>query len=370
MIEGGKKLGAELFVLDDGWFGKRDIDDRSLGDWFVNEDKLDLRKAIARCRELNMKFGIWIEPEMINQNSELFRAHPEYAAADFSSYPHLSRHQVPLDFSNPEVVDCVYGMLEKLFTEYKVDYVKWDHNRSVEDCYSPYLRKGRQGEFTYRNVLGYYSLIERLEKRFPDIHFQGCASGGGRFDLGTLYYFPEIWTSDENDPVQRLFIQYGTSFAYPPATMGAHVNDCDVTSYKTKAQIALFGSYGFELDPQKVTDEEAKELEEVNEIYRKYHDKVILDGTFYRLISPFDGDAFAVESVQKDKGAAIVLYVNLLKKQKIRRFIKLKGLDEKALYRNDLDGKTYRGEFYMKVGLNLSFTVKEFQSRLIVLEKV
>lgn len=167
-----------------------------------------------------MKFGIWIEPEMANFDSDLLRAHPEYAAVDVASDPWLSRHQVMLDFANPEVVYAVYAQLEEVLGKYEIDYVKWDHNRTLEDYFSPSLDPAHQDEFYHRNTLGYYRLADMLTKRFPDIHFQGCASGGGRFDLGTLFYFPEIWTSDENDPVQRLFIQYGTSFAYPPCVMG------------------------------------------------------------------------------------------------------------------------------------------------------
>ena len=370
LIAAAKKTGVELFVLDDGWFGKRDDDFRSLGDWHVNEKKIDIARVAEECRNNGMKFGIWIEPEMANFDSDLLRAHPEYAAVDVASDPWLSRHQVMLDFANPEVVDAVYAQLEEVLGKYEIDYVKWDHNRTLEDYFSPSLDPTHQDEFYHRNTLGYYRLADMLTKRFPDIHFQGCASGGGRFDLGTLFYFPEIWTSDENDPVQRLFIQYGTSFAYPPCVMGAHINDNPVTCYRTKAEIALFGSYGFELDPRKMSAEEVAEVNAVTAIYKKFHDDVVLDGDLYRLISPFDGKAFAIDMVDKQKSKALFLFVNLLKKPRARRFVRLRGLNPWANYVNSLDNKVYSGDYYMKVGVNLSDVLGEFESRLVTLEEV
>ena len=370
MVDGAKRLGAQLFVLDDGWFGDRDEDDRSLGDWFVNDKKVDIDAVIKRCHDNGMKFGLWIEPEMANFDSELIKSHIGYVAVDVNTDPYLSRHQVPLDFANPEVVDTVYSMLEKLLSSYPIEYVKWDHNRLLDDCYSGYLGEGRQGEFYHANILGYYRLAKMLTERFPNVHFQGCSSGGGRFDLGTLFYFPEIWTSDENDPVQRLFIQYGTSFAYPPCVMGAHVNDSLVTGYKTKAEVAFFGSYGFELDPKKIADSEVAEIKNVNEIFKKYHDNVVIGGDFYRLTSPFDGKAFAVNAVSKDKSTAIALYVNLLKRTRQRTYLKLKGLEPSAIYRCDFCGTVMCGEYFMNVGVNLSEMMEEFKSYFIILEKV
>ncbi len=368
LIRSAAGLGAGLFVLDDGWFGKRQDDTSSLGDWYVNTDKVNLKRIIDECRANGMRFGLWFEPEMGNLCSDLLTRHPEYAAVDLGSDPMLSRHQVPLNFANPEVIDCVYEMMEKILAEYEIDYVKWDHNRSLEDFCAHNLDSAHQREFYYRNTLGYYELARRLTQRFPDVHFQGCASGGGRFDLGTLFYFPEIWTSDENNPVQRLFIQYGTSFMYPPSVMGAHVNDCPVTCYETKANVALFGSYGFELDPRKLTDGEKEEITKVNEIYRKFHADVVLEGDLYRLISPFDGKEFAVNMVSKDKKKCLFLFVNLLKQLRQRKFVRLRGLMPQTFYRNSLDGKIHKGDYYMNVGLNLSEELKEFQSYLVTLE--
>ena len=369
LIRSAAKIGVELFVLDDGWFGKRDDDARSLGDWFVNKEKVNLERVIEECRTNNMRFGLWFEPEMANFDSELLRKNPEYAAVDFVSDPWLSRHQVPLNFADSQAVDCIYESMVKILEKYDIDYVKWDHNRTLEDYYAHNLDGAHQGEFYHRNTLGYYRLAQRLTERFPNIHFQGCASGGGRFDLGTLFYFPEIWTSDENDPVQRLFIQYGTSFAYPPSVMGAHVNDCSLTSCETKAAIALFGSYGFELDPNKLSADDVEQITRVNEIYHKYHTDVVLNGDLYRLISPFEGKAFAINMVSKDKRKALFLMVNLLKQLRQRKFVKLRGLNPKIYYRNSLDGKKHKGEYYMNVGLNLSKELSEFQSFLVVLEE-
>lgn len=368
LIRSSKKVGAELFILDDGWFGNRNDDTKALGDWYVNEKKVDLHAVIDECHKNGMRFGIWIEPEMANNDSDFLRAHPNYSAVDKTTDYWLSRHQVLLNFADDEVVDAVYGQISDVLNKYPIDYVKWDNNRQYEDCFADNLKGERQDEFQHRNVLGYYRLSKMLTETYPNTHFHGCASGGGRFDLGTLFYFSDIWTSDENNPVQRLFIQYGTSFLYPPSVMGAHVNDCPVTSYKTKAEIALFGSYGFEFDPRKLTDKDVSEILKVNEIYKKYHDDVVLDGDFYRLLSPFDKVEFAVNAVSKDKKKALFLYVNLLKRLRAVRFVKLKGLDPDLYYYNNFDNKVHKGDYYMNVGINLSKDLYEFESFLVTLE--
>lgn len=370
LIRSAKKIGVGLFVLDDGWFGSRDDDERSLGDWFVNSQKIDLRRIIDECHENGMLFGLWFEPEMGNLDSDFLREHPQYAAVDYNTNFWLSRHQVALNFADEKVVDAVYERIADILSNYRIDYVKWDHNRQLEDCFAANLDGAHQGEFYHRNTLGYYRLAKMLTERFDHVHFQGCASGGGRFDLGTLFYFPEIWTSDENDPVQRLFIQYGMSFCYPPSVSGSHVNDCKITDYKTKAEIALFGSYGFELDPRKLTEKDVLEIRKVNEIFKKYHDSVVLEGDMYRLISPFDKEAFAIQMVSKDKSESLFLFVNLLKKLRARRFVKLQGLKEDAYYVNSLDDKAHKGEYYMNVGLNLSYNLYEFDSYLVTLQEV
>ena len=368
-IDNSKKLGASLFILDDGWFLNRNQDDRGLGDWIVDEKKIDLKKIIDRCHQLNMHFGLWFEPEMVNPNSNLFKSNKQIAVGNEDMIRSLGRHQQVIDLANKDNIDLVFNQIAKILDQYEIDYVKWDHNRSIEDYYSYSLDDKHQEEFYHRNILGFYELIDRFEKRYPSILFHGCASGGGRFDLGTLYYFPESWTSDENDPIQRLFIQYGTSYMYPFISMGSHVNNKPITSYKAKAMIALFGTYGFELDPAKLKDEETNELLEINEIFKKYHQKVISEGDLYRIYSPFDSNYCFIDCVSKDKRQCIGLFANLLKEKNDYRFLKFKGLDPKKLYKNNYDNKTYTGAYYMNVGINLTRWLEEFTTILFILEE-
>ncbi|MDE6401461.1 MAG: alpha-galactosidase, partial [Clostridiales bacterium] len=365
-IDSAKKIGAELFVLDDGWFGKRDTDAAALGDWYVNTDKIDLKRVIEKCRSLGMKFGIWFEPEMINPDSELYKRHGEYALGKPDTDRTLSRHQLALDMTNDGAVDALFDMMSRILDEYQIDYIKWDHNRSIGEIYGA---KAAYGETYHKIIVGTYKLLDRLQKKYPNIFFEGCASGGGRFDLGMLYYNPQIWTSDETDPVQRLFIQYGTSYGYPPSCMGAHISKNKMMSYTDKGRIALFGTYGMEMDPCTLNDSEIAEVNAVNEIYHKYHNEVIANGDFYRLCSPFEGNYAAMMSVAKDKTKAIVLFANLLKENNRYRFVKLSGLDENKLYKNSLDGKVYDGAYYMRVGLNLSVWLEEFRTYLVILEE-
>lgn len=366
-IDEAARIGAELFVLDDGWFGRRDTDDRSLGDWTVNEGKVDLKTVIDHCHRRNMKFGLWFEPEMISYDSDLYRTHPEYALGGRKVERSLSRHQLVLDSSLPAAVDCIFAQMCAVLDAYEIDYVKWDHNRSVAEIASAATPSG---EVYHRLVLGTYDLIDRLESRYPHVFFEGCASGGGRYDLGMLCYCPQIWTSDETDPIQRLFIQYGTSFAYPPSTMGAHVSKSAVTGYTTKAEIALFGTYGLEMDPGGLTDSERTEIMKVNEIYHRYHCDVIQNGTFYRLRSPFETNYAAFMSVAQDRKTALVFFANILKENNRFRFLKLRGLDPVREYRIAGDQSVYTGAYLLNVGINLTRWLDEFTSFLFILEAV
>lgn len=364
-------IGTELFVLDDGWFGARSDDFRALGDWYVNKSKIDLHKVIAHCKEKGIKFGIWFEPEMINPDSDLFRAHPNYALKsanpDFIS---LIRHQRHLDFANPEVVENIYNQMKAFLEEYPVDYIKWDYNRTVGEHYSEILGD-RQGEVYHRLVMGYYSLIGRIRAEYPDIMIEGCSSGGGRFDMGTLYYTPQIWTSDESNPARRMIINYNTSIGYPLSTMGTHVNNSTIASYKEKAILALFGTYGYEMNPNLLTDEEKAEINEIAIIYKKYHNSVVNNGTLYHIVSPNEGNLLIMQTVSKDKDASLILVTNKVNEQDKFRFVKLKGLDENALYKNSFDGSVNTGDYFMNVGLNLSREwMNEFSFKLIILEKI
>lgn len=370
-IEASKKIGAELFVLDDGWFSTRDSDYTGLGEWTVNDKKIDLDKVITKCHSLDMKFGIWFEPEMINPDIKLFKDHPEYVLGNKRDNIVINRHQFHLDFANQEVVDNIFAQMVKIIDKYAIDYIKWDYNRIVAEHMSSNFPADQQGEIYHRLVLGYYDLLRRLTMKYPNIMFEGCASGGGRFDLGTLAYCPQIWCSDESNPVQRMFIQYNTSIGYPLTTIGSHANDNKLTSYTTKACLALFGTYGYEMNPKLLTESEIAELSEVAKIYKKYHKRVIEEGTLYHLMSPSETNFMSMLSVSSTKDTALMILMNKLKEGDRYRFIKLKGLDTNSHYRNSFDGKTYSGDYYMKVGLNFSrLWFDEFSCHLVIIEKV
>lgn len=368
-MDRAKEIGAELFVLDDGWFGDRDEDDRGLGDWFVHSSKIDLKKVIDRCHDLGMKFGLWFEPEMVNPKSRFYRENP------FSSLGHrnldreLSRHQFYLDLTDPEIIERIASQVNRILDTYAIDYVKWDHNRPVADTFSYHLHKEDQGKVSYLMTMGFYSLCRKIIDRHPEIFFEGCASGGGRFDLGMAYFFPQIWCSDETDPVQRLYIQYGTSMGYPLSMIGSHVSKHPLTSYKTKSDIAFFGTYGYEFDPTRLSESEKDELRENLGLYRAIHQDVILNGDLYRIYSPFDSNYFAQIAVSKEKSDAVFLFVNLRKENNSYRFVRLKGLDPEKQYRNSLDKQVYSGDYYLNVGLNLTRWIDEFTSFLVVLHE-
>lgn len=369
-VENCKKIGANLFVLDDGWFLNRNNDDRALGDWVVDEKKIDLKRVIDKCHELNIRFGLWFEPEMVNPNSNLYRNHKHVAVGREDAIRTLSRHQLCVDLVNKENRDLIFNQICKILDNYDIDYVKWDHNRTIDDPYSYALDEEHQNEFYHRNILGFYDLIQRFIDRYPKILFHGCASGGGRFDLGTMYYYPESWTSDETNPVQRLFIQYGTSFMYPFVTMGSHIGTNKLCPVDTKAKIALFGTYGIELDPSTLNDKEIEEIVEINKVFEKYHEKVISEGDLYRSYSPFESNRFFINMVSKDKTVSLGLFVNLLKETRDYRFLKFKGLDPNKKYKNNYDNNVYSGDFYMKVGINLTRWLDEFTTILFILEEV
>lgn len=369
-MEEAKKIGTELFVLDDGWFGQRNDDRHGLGDWWVNTEKIDLGKVIAHCHELGMKFGLWFEPEMVNPDSDLFRKHPSWALGHPQLNRELGRHQFPLDLTNPEVRDNLVSQVNAILDHYAIDYVKWDYNCFIQDAYSSHLSKERQGGVNYLLVKGYYDLCERIVMSHPKIFFEGCASGGGRFDLGTLSYFPQIWCSDETDPAQRIFIQYGTSFGYPLSTMGSHVSISKTASYTTKSDLAFFGSYGYEFNPSKLSDFEKEELKKNAKNYSQLHKSLIDEGDLYRLLSPQEGNFLGLLSVKKDQSEALLLVVSTLKKITLSFFVKLPGLKDERRYRNDFNGEVHTGEFYRTVGINFSPKwFDEFHSELVHLKE-
>ena len=310
-----KDLGIEMFVLDDGWFGHRDNDQSSLGDFCDNVKKLP--KGIAhisqKIKKLGLKFGLWVEPEMISIDSELYREHPEWAVKLADRNPSLGRNQLVLDMANPAVIEYLFTQLSHLFTRADVDYIKWDHNRNFSDIFSNYLNKEQQAGFAHRYVLGLYQLLEKLTSAFPNILFESCSSGGNRFDLGMLCYMPQTWTSDNTDALERMRIQYGTSLLYPPSTMSAHVSGRPShqvlrnTPIETRFNVAAFGNLGYQLDITKLTSFESKAVKEQIEFY-KSHRKLLQYGQFIRLQSPFEQNHMLWMVINEDKTEAILGY--------------------------------------------------------------
>jgi alpha-galactosidase len=273
-----KELGIEMLVMDDGWFGNRNDDTTSLGDWFVNGEKFPngISSFIDKVHAIGLKFGIWFEPEMISPKSEFYKAHPDYCVHVKGRAPMLGRNQYVLDVSRKEVRDAVWSQIDEVLKNSNIDYVKWDFNRYVTDANSEFLPIDRKKEFAHRFILGTYDLMNRLKTNYPDILLESCSGGGGRFDPAMLYYSPQIWTSDNTDAIGRLSIQFGTSLCYPASCMGAHVSDYPRAYYGTKADVALWGSFGYELDPRKLNEEQRKEFKNQIAEYHKYYNLQLL----------------------------------------------------------------------------------------------
>ena len=371
-------LGVELFVLDDGWFGHRDSDDSSLGDWTVYEKKLPggLRALAERIGELGLGFGIWIEPEMVSQDSDLYRAHPDWVLAPAGRSPVRGRDQLVLDFTRQEVRDCVLDQLRSALDGVDLKYIKWDMNRSLVAAWSAGLPADRQGEVYHRYVLGVYDLLERVRAAWPGVLIEGCSGGGGRFDAGMLYYTPQIWCSDNNDAIDRLRIQYGTSFAYPVSAMGAHVapspshGNGRVTPIGTRGVVALSGAFGYELDPRTLSQEEKDAVRRLNETY-KARWALLHGGSYYRLTDPFrNGPYTAWEQVSPDRSAALVSVVFTANRANHPFYaLRLRGLDKTARYRVD-GGQTYTGGALMAAGLPLPYPWGDYGAMQFYLEKV
>ncbi len=364
IIDTAAELGIDTFVLDDGWFGKRDDDRSGLGDWFVNEKKLKggLNTLIDRCKSRGLKFGLWFEPEMVCEDSDLYRAHPDYAITANGVQPARSRNQLVLDFTRKDVVDRIYTAISKILAENDISYVKWDMNRSITECYSSKLPPERQGEFMHRYILGVYDLAERLTGAFPDVFFEGCAGGGGRFDAGALYYFPQIWTSDVTDGYERTKIQWGTSMCYPLSAMSCHVSVCPnhqtgrTTPLFTRGAVASLGAFGYELDLSKLTEEEKSQVREITRNYKRIQ-RLILDGDLYRIIDPFTRDYFCEAVVSADKTEAYVVGERVLCIPcDYNRYVYLRGLDPDKVYEIEELGVASSGAALMNVGLLLPKT--------------
>ena len=359
IIDEAAQLGMDTFVLDDGWFGKRDGDASGLGDWFVNEKKLKggLKAVIGHCKEKGLKFGLWFEPEMVSEDSDLYRAHPDWAIGKAGVEPCRGRNQLVLDFTRREVVDNIFETVSKILRENDISYVKWDKNRDITENFTANLPADRQGEFWHRYTLGFYDLAERLTEAFPNVFFEGCAGGGGRFDGGALYYFPQIWTSDDTDGLERTKIQWGTSMCYPVSSMSCHVSACPnhqtqrTTPFATRGAVASLGATGYELDLTKLSEEEKAQVREQIENYKQI-DELVLKGDLYRLSDPFQSNYFCEMLVSKDKSKAYVVG------ERFRgdpcdhdRVLKLCGLDEGKTYTIRELNVTASGAALMGVGL-------------------
>ncbi len=372
ILEIGKQaaeLGIEMLVLDDGWFGKRNDDNSGLGDWFVNEEKMGgtLKELGEELEKIGLQFGIWFEPEMISEDSELYKKHPDWAIRVPNREPNRSRNQLVLDMSREDVREYLLERMTDVLSNAPISYVKWDMNRSICDIYSHQLPANRQGELYHRYLLGVYDLLERLLQRFPNLLLEGCSGGGGRFDIGMLYYSPQIWCSDNTDAINRLHIQYGTSFFYPISTMGAHVSAVPnhqtgrTTPFQTRGDVALSGSFGYELDLSTLSEEEKECVKEQVKRYKKYNEW-IQDGEYYRLIEVGD-DHTAWQFVATDKTKALLTLVKTGSEgNPLPVHVKIKGLDENKKYYCPYNQKVHTGRVWNQIGITLQQIPKEYES--------
>lgn len=375
LAEQAAALGIDMVVMDDGWFGKRDDDNSGLGDWQVNEKKLGctLGELVRRINDIGVRFGIWIEPEMVSEDSDIYRSHPDWAIQIPSRKPVRARNQLVLDFSRKEVRDHIFDQICAVLDQGNIEYVKWDMNRSLTDIYSI---EHAQGKVTYDYVRGVYEFLERLMQRYPDTLIEGCSGGGGRFDAGMLYYTPQIWCSDNTDAVDRLRIQYGTSFFYPACAVGSHVSAVPnhqtgrITSLHTRSVVAMAGTFGYEFNPDLLSEEEKEEIREQITRYKKY-EGLICKGDYYRLSNPFENACAAWAFVSEDREQVLLSVVM----QEIHgnmtvNYVRLKGLDPNAVYRDAATGICYHGSALMAAGMPMPVEMGEYRAYQIYMEIV
>lgn len=374
IAKAAKKMGVDLLVMDDGWFGKRDDDNSGLGDWYVNENKIKcgLNKLVEQVNDLGMKFGIWFEPEMVSEDSDLYRAHPEWVMQIPGRPAVRSRNQLALDMTRKDVQDYLIESVNKVLDSANIYYMKWDINRSLTDIWSNALPSNKQGEVFHRYVLGLYRVMDGIIKTHPDILFEGCSGGGGRYDPAMLTYYPQYWVSDNTNPLDRLKLHYGTSFLYPVGSMGAHVsNSGPLVPLKTKAVISMCGTFGYELDATHLNDEQIAVCKEQSDLFRKYY-PIIFEGDYYRLTNPFEvGNFTAWQHVSKNqKRSLISVVVTNLTVNGPQEYIKAKGLDKNKKYRiNDTDD-VLSGAALMYAGIPIPREVPEYSSFQFYLEDV
>ncbi len=379
------EIGVDMLVLDDGWFGKRDSDHSGLGDWFVNEAKLgcSMRELSRRIGELGLRFGIWMEPEMVSEDSDLYRQHPDWALTVPGRDPNRCRSQLVLDLSNREVIAYMKRSLDALLACADISYIKWDMNRSVDNVCSAANPQLSQGAVRHRYVLGLYEVMEYLHDKYPELLLEGCSGGGGRFDAGMLYYAPQIWCSDNTDAIERLRIHYGTSFGYPMSAVAAHVSACPnhqngrVTPFWTRGICAMQGSFGYELDLSRLTPEETAEAGRQLAVYHQYYE-LFLHGSYYRLSSPFENHDFTAWSyVAPDRACASlsIVYTDLHGNARPRR-VRWRGLERDARYRlkcvlgTAADAGTYTGAALMQGGMAVPKPECDYDSCMMIAERV
>ena len=370
-------LGLDMLVLDDGWFGKRNDDNSGLGDWFVNEKKLGctMKELVDRVNALGLKFGIWLEPEMVSEDSDLYRTHPDWVLQIPGREPNRSRNQLVLDLSRKEVREYMKKFIDDTLSCANISYVKWDMNRSVDNVYSAADPTLSQGAIRHKYVLGLYEVMEDMLTRHPDLLLEGCSGGGGRFDAGMLYYAPQIWCSDNTDAIERLRIHYGTSFGYPMSSVSAHVSVCPnhqngrVTPFKTRGICAMQGSFGYELDLSKLSEEDKAEARRQITVYNENWE-LFQSGSYYRLNSPMENHDYTAWSyVSKDqrKVSLSVIYTDLHGNPKPVR-VKLKGLKKDASY--DVDGTVYTGAALMRGGLLIPKPACNYDSYMVCIREI
>jgi alpha-galactosidase len=370
IAKAGKELGIELFVLDDGWFGSRNSDNSSLGDWVVDREKLPngLEDLVQRVHSLDMQFGLWFEPEMVSPDSELYRQHPDWCLHVPDYRRTQGRQQLILDLSRADVREAIYKMISTILKSAPITYVKWDMNRNMTEIGSALLPAARQRETAHRYMLGLYAVLEQITTEFPHILFESCSGGGGRFDPGMLYYMPQTWTSDNSDAVSRLKIQYGTSIVYPTSSMGAHISAVPnhqvhrMTSLDMRGHVAMSGNFGYELDLTKFTDDEKHIVKQQIVLYKEIR-QLVQFGDFYRLLSPFEGNETAWMIVSQDRSEAVVAYFRVLAEpnEPLTR-LKLKGLDVNYNYLLVEEDDTYPGDHLMYAGIAVPRLKGDFQS--------
>ncbi|MNW39513.1 Alpha-galactosidase [compost metagenome] len=378
IAKAGSELGVELFVLDDGWFGHRDSDNSSLGDWFEDRRKLPqgLNDLANRVKDTGLQFGLWVEPEMISPDSDLYQTHPDWCLHVPGHRRTLARDQLVLDMSRADVLDYLYERLSDIFSSVPISYVKWDMNRNMTEIGSATAPVERQAETAHRYMLGLYELLERITSEFPHILFESCSGGGGRFDPGMLYYMPQTWTSDDTDGIERLKIQYGTSIVYPVSTMGAHISAVPnhqverVTSLEFRGDVAMSGNFGYELDLTKFTEGEKATAKDQIALYKQIRG-LVQQGDLYRLLSPFEGNETAWMFVSRDQEEALLFYFRVLAEPNgPLRYVKLEGLDPDKDYEMIDRGGIYGGDRLMSAGLSVTSVHGDFSSTLIRLKAV